>query len=94
MKKDHDQRLICLINADFFNHTFVEREKDKSLFYLPLASGGEGLAAAGGAPVASARANASIAIFQLPNPKPVALDGLFFDVDRIGSRCPSAIVAT
>jgi hypothetical protein len=54
-----------LINADFFNHTFVEREKDKSLFYLLLVGGGEE-PAAGGASITPARANASIAIFQFP----------------------------
>jgi hypothetical protein len=36
------------------------------LFYLLLAGVGEELAAAGGASIAPARANASIAIFQVP----------------------------
>ena len=67
------------------------------LFYLPLAGGGEEPVAAGVSIMA--RANASIAIFQVPfsrlqYPKPVALDGLVFDGDGIVSRSPYAIVAT
>jgi hypothetical protein len=38
----------------------------KSLFYLLLAGGGEELVAAGGASITPTRANASIAIFQVP----------------------------
>ena len=32
--------------------------------------------------------NLPIPVLALQNPKPVALDGLVFDGDRIGSRCP------
>ena len=47
MKKDHDQRLVCLINADFLNHAFVEHEEVKSSFYLLFSGVCDGLAAAG-----------------------------------------------
>ena len=66
--------------------------------YLVLAGGGEEPAAAGGASIIGAserlHSNLPIPVLALQYPKPIALDGLVFDGDRIVSRCPYAIVAT